>query len=180
MRENLRGTLWRLAIYVTCCSFFVFAVFAVFGNIRLGQRSTTYAATFANVSGLKEGDFVRIAGVEVGKVQRIDFNNENSTLRVEFEASDTVVLTEGTRAAIRYKDLIGGRFLGLEEGAGATPKLQAGATIPISQTAPALDLETLVGGFRPLFRALVPDKVNALTGQLITAFQGQGATISSF
>jgi phospholipid/cholesterol/gamma-HCH transport system substrate-binding protein len=38
----------------------------------------------------------------------------------------------------------------------------------------------LIGGFRPLFRALDPNQVNALTGQLIAAFQGQGATISSF
>ena len=38
----------------------------------------------------------------------------------------------------------------------------------------------MIGGFRPLFRALDPDQVNALTGQLIAAFQGQGATINSF
>jgi phospholipid/cholesterol/gamma-HCH transport system substrate-binding protein len=42
-----------------------------------------------------------------------------------------------------------------------------------------LDLDALIGGFRPLLRALEPDQANALTGQLITAFQGQGATIST-
>ena len=45
---------------------------------------------------------------------------------------------------------------------------------------PALDLDALIGGFRPLFRALDPDQVNALSGQLITALQGQGGTINSF
>lgn len=40
-------------------------------------------------------------------------------------------------------------------------------------------MDALIGGFRPLFRALDPDQVNALAGQLIAAFQGQGATISS-
>jgi phospholipid/cholesterol/gamma-HCH transport system substrate-binding protein len=38
----------------------------------------------------------------------------------------------------------------------------------------------LIGGFRPLFRALDPTQVNALSGQLIGALQGQGATIGSF
>ena len=38
----------------------------------------------------------------------------------------------------------------------------------------------MIGGFRPLFRALDPVQVNKLTGQLIAAFQGQGATIGSF
>jgi phospholipid/cholesterol/gamma-HCH transport system substrate-binding protein len=41
-------------------------------------------------------------------------------------------------------------------------------------------LDALIGGFRPLFRALDPEQVNKLTGQLIAAFQGQGATIGSF
>jgi len=41
-------------------------------------------------------------------------------------------------------------------------------------------LDALIGGFRPLLRALDPDQVNALTGQLVQAFQGQGATIGSF
>jgi len=37
----------------------------------------------------------------------------------------------------------------------------------------------VIGGFRPLFRALSPDQVNTLSSELIQAFQGQGATINS-
>ncbi|MDT5354841.1 MAG: phospholipid/cholesterol/gamma-HCH transport system substrate-binding protein, partial [Mycobacterium sp.] len=96
-----------------------------------------------------------------------------------FSADDSVVLTEGSRAAIRYDDLIGGRYLVLEQGPGDTKKLPAGGTIPLDRTAPALDLDALIGGFRPLFRALNPDQTNALTGQLIAAFQGEGPTIGS-
>jgi phospholipid/cholesterol/gamma-HCH transport system substrate-binding protein len=50
----------------------------------------------------------------------------------------------------------------------------------LARTSPALDLDALIGGFRPLFRALDPDQVNALSGQLIAALQGQGGTINSF
>ena len=131
------------------------------------------------MSGLEGGNFVRIAGVEVGKVKNIAIQPD-STVLVEFTADDSVVLTEGSRAAIRYDDLIGGRYLALEEGAGGVKRLNPGDTIPLSRTEPALDLDALIGGFRPLFRALDPDQVNALTGQLIAAFQGQGGTIGSF
>ena len=106
--------------------------------------------------------------------------NDDGTLTVDFTADDTVVLTEGSRAVIRYDDLIGGRYLALIEGAGGTKKLNPGDTIPLAQTEPALDLDALIGGFRPLFRALNPDQINQLSGQLISALQGQGATISSF
>jgi phospholipid/cholesterol/gamma-HCH transport system substrate-binding protein len=58
-------------------------------------------------------------------------------------------------------------------------KLQPGQTIPLNRTSPALDVDALIGGFRPLFRALDPDQVNALSGQLLKVFQGQGGTIAS-
>ena len=178
MRENIRGSLWRFAVYAVVCLLAGMLVFLIFGQFRF-QDEKTYNAHFANVSGLRNGNFVRIAGVEVGKVKRISLQPD-STLQVQFSVTRSAVLTEGTRAAIRYDDLIGGRFLSLEEGAGGVKTLRPGDTIPLAQTEPALDLDALIGGFRPLFRALDPDQINALSGQLIAAFQGQGATIRSF
>ncbi|MDT7767857.1 MAG: phospholipid/cholesterol/gamma-HCH transport system substrate-binding protein [Mycobacterium sp.] len=177
MRENLQGTVWRLALYSTVCLLATFIVFAVFAQLRF-EKAKTYNAVFANVSSLQAGNFVRIGGVEVGKVKDISIQPD-STVRVEFSADDSVVLTEGSRAVIRYDDLIGGRYMAVEEGAGGVTRLNPGATIPPSRTQPALDLDALIGGFRPLFRALDPDQINALSGQLIAAFQGQGATIGS-
>ncbi|MBB2773060.1 UNVERIFIED_ORG: phospholipid/cholesterol/gamma-HCH transport system substrate-binding protein [Mycolicibacterium obuense] len=178
MKDNLGGAIWRLAIFMVVCLFGMFAMFAIFAQLRF-QSEQTYRAVFTNVSGLEADQFVRIAGVEVGKVKDISIQPDTTVL-VEFSADDTVMLTEGTRAVIRYDDLIGGRYLGLEEGVGDTKKLNPGSTIPVVRTSPALDLDALIGGFRPLFRALDPDQVNALSSQLIRAFQGQGATISSF
>ena len=178
MRENLVGALWRLAIYSVVCLLGAFLLVAVFAQLRF-EPEKTYKAVFANVSGLEDGNFVRVAGVEVGKVKNITVQPD-STVLVEFTAADSVVLTEGTGAAIRFADLVGGRYMALEEGAGEVKRLHPGGTIPLSRTEPALDLDALIGGFRPLFRALDPDQVNKLTGQLIAAFQGQGGTIGSF
>jgi len=179
MRENLRGVAVRLAIFLMVCVLGVFGLYAVFGQLRFGEKTHTYRAEFTNVTGLETNDFVRIAGVEVGQVKKVAIQPDTTAL-VEFTADDSVVLTEGNRAVIRYDDLIGGRYLALEEGVGETKKLNPGDTIPLARTSPALDLDALIGGFRPLFRALDPDQVNALSGQLITALQGQGGTINSF
>lgn len=177
MRDNLGGIIWRLAVFLTVCALGTFALLAVFAQLRF-QKQRTYQAEFSNVTGLANGNFVRIAGVEVGKVENISITAGNVAV-VEFSADDSVILTKGSRAAIRYENLIGDRYLALEEGPGSVAKLNPGQTIPLSQTEPALDLDALIGGFRPLFRALDPDQVNALSGQLIRAFQGQGATIGS-
>src|SRR4029077_18306195 len=57
-------------------------------------------------------------------------------------------------------------------------RLPPGGTIPLERTQPALDLDALIGGFRPLFRALDPAKVNDIAQSIITVFQGQGGTIN--
>jgi phospholipid/cholesterol/gamma-HCH transport system substrate-binding protein len=178
VKDNLAGAIWRFAVFAVVCLMGIFALLAIFAQLRF-DKETIYNAKFSNVTGLKSGDFVRIAGVEVGKVKKITLLSD-TTLDVEFGTDSSVVLTEGNRAAIRYNNLIGDRYLSLEEGTGSTDKLRPGATIPLDHTQPALDLDALIGGFRPLFRALNPEQVNALSSQLIAAFQGQGATISSF
>ena len=179
MTARIRHDALRLGVFLLVCLLGVFGLFAVFGELRFGEATKTYTAEFTNVTGLENGDFVRIAGVEVGKVDEVAIQPDTTAL-VEFTADESVVLTEGSRAVIRYDDLIGGRYLALQEGAGGTATLKPGDTIPMARTSPALDLDALIGGFRPLFRALDPEQVNALSGQLIQALQGQGATINSF
>ncbi|MBX9980980.1 MAG: virulence factor Mce family protein [Mycobacterium gordonae] len=178
MRDNLRGVVLRLGVFLAVCALTAFALVAVFGEVRFAAGKIYYAE-FTNVSNLRQGKLVRIAGVEVGKVTKISINPD-ATVRVAFTAEDSVTLTEGTQAVIRYDNLFGDRYLALEEGAGGLAVLRPGQTIPLARTKPALDLDALIGGFKPLFRALNPDQVNALSEQLLQAFQGQGPTIASF
>ncbi|ORB86141.1 mammalian cell entry protein [Mycobacterium kansasii] len=177
MRENLPAAIVRLTVFMVVCTLGLVAMLAIFADLRFGDEKP-YRAHFSNVSGLESGNFVRIAGVEVGQVQHISIQDDGTAI-VEFGADSSVVLTVGTTAVIRYQNLIGGRYLALEEGTGGR-RLQPGDTIPLVQTSPALDLDALIGGFRPLFHALDPDQINALSTELIKAFQGEGATISSF
>ena len=178
MKENLKGTIVGLGIFLTVCLLSAFLLISVFAQLRFGEGNTYYAE-FTNVTNLRKGKLVRIAGVEVGKVKNISINPD-ATVRVEFTADKSVSLTEGTRAELRYDNLFGDRYLALEEGAGGLKTLGPGQTIPLARTEPALDLDALIGGFRPLFRALNPDQVNALSAALVQALQGQGATIGTF
>ncbi len=177
MRDPLSAVLWRLAVFVSVCLLGLFVLVAVFAQLRF-EPMRGYTAEFKNVGGLKEGDIIRIAGVEVGKVGSIAIRPD-AVVAVDLNVEDSVQLTDTTRSVIRFDNLYGDRYLTLIEGENGGTPLQPGATIPISRTAPALDLDTLIGGFRPLFRALDPEQVNALSSQLIHAFQGQGDAIGS-
>lgn len=177
MRRKLSSIIARVALFTVVCLLFTFTLVAVFGQLRFEDR-TGYQAVFTNISGLKSGNFVRIAGVEVGKVGDLSLHRDG-TVTVGFAIDKGIRLTEGTKAVVRYENLIGDRYLALEEAAGPPRRLPPGATIPLARTSPALDVDALIGGFRPLFRALDPDQVNALSGQLLRIFQGQGGTLAS-
>lgn len=178
MKASLSGTLWRLALVWSVCLALLVGLIAVFGELRF-ENESSYTAEFINGSSLERGNFVRIAGVEVGKVTSISVKDD-ATVEVNFTADTSVTLTEATRAIIRYENLVGDRYLALEQGAGSLKPLTPGQPIPVTRTQPALDVEAVIGGLRPLFRALDPSQVNALTGQLIQVLQGQGELIGSF
>lgn len=164
-------------------------IFALVGLLTLGLLYTTlaqktiggpaslqYSALMNNVSGLKSGDIVKIAGVRVGQVTGLDVMPGNQ-IRVNFKVAASEQITDHTNADVRYLDLLGNRYLDLTQASpGGTP-MPAGSTIPESRTAPALDLSTLLAGFQPLFQGLQPQQINQLATGIIQTLQGQGGTI---
>lgn len=141
--------------------------------------STGYYATFTDVTGLKTGDDVDVAGVRIGEVTSIAVTHRNLA-RVGFTVQQGRVLPASVTATIFYRDLIGDRYLALAQGTGPPGQtLAPGATIPLSQTTPALDLTELFNGFQPLFEALSPGDVNQLATEIIQVLQGEGTTMDS-
>jgi phospholipid/cholesterol/gamma-HCH transport system substrate-binding protein len=176
---KITGTIIRLGIAATVLLLFTGLIVVVFGQMRF-DRTNSYAAEFINISGLRQGQFVRASGVEIGKVKDIKLVDGGHRVRVTFNVDHAVPLYQSTTAQIRYLNLIGDRYLELKrgEGEGSDRVLPPGGFIPLSRTSPALDLDALIGGFKPLFRALDPDKVNNIASAIITVFQGQGGTIN--
>jgi phospholipid/cholesterol/gamma-HCH transport system substrate-binding protein len=172
---KITGTAVKLGASAAVLMLFTAAIVVVFGQMRF-DRTIGYAAVFSDASGLRAGQFVRASGVEAGRVSRVEPNNGGG-VRVSFAVDRDLPLFTGTTATIRYLNLIGDRYLELQRGPD-NQLLSPGATIPIEHTQPALDLDALVGSFRPLFRSLNPEKVNTIAGSLINVFQGQGGTIN--
>ena len=178
VRLKERADLVRLVIFLVVAALVTFWVAAVMSEYRSGG-ATTYQAAFDDVSGLQEGDQVRAAGVRVGQVTDIDVRPD-STVVISFEVDDSLVLDDGTTATIEYRNLIGDRIVQMaSEGEGTGTKLAAGGMIPIANTASALDLDTLLNGFKPLFAGLNPTQVNELSQQLVQVLQGQESAVET-
>lgn len=136
---------------------------------------TTYRARFTDVAGVLEGDDVRIAGVKVGEVTGISLVDGN-VAELSFTVDESIRLSASTKAKIRYRNLVGQRYLALLEGPSSTEQLKV---IPLTQTTPALDLTVVFNGFRPLFTGLSPQDVNSFAFEIIKLLQGEGGTIKN-
>src|SRR5580693_1507930 len=176
---KITGTAIKLGIVSLVLLFLTVMIVVVFGQMRFNSTNS-YSAEFSNGSGLREGQFIRASGVEIGKVKNIKLVDDGHRVRVDFNVDRSVSLYQSTTAEIRYLGLVGDRYVELNRGAGegADRVLPPGGFIPLSHTSPALDLDALLGGFKPLFRALDPEKVNTIASAIITVFQGQGGTIN--
>jgi phospholipid/cholesterol/gamma-HCH transport system substrate-binding protein len=136
--------------------------------------------------GLKVGDDVRIAGVRVGRVEKIERKHDNNATPPDYATVDFKIETDqkiykNTKALVRYQNLIGQRYVALEMGEEGSPEpLPVGGTIPLKMTEPSFDVSALLGGLQPLFKVMDPQAVNSMSETFINAMQGDKLSLSNF
>ena len=167
----------KLVIFMVVTTLATGVLVVTIGNLGFGETKE-YDAVFRDVTGVSTGDDVRIAGVKVGSVEEIEIEDRDLA-RITFSVDAAMPLDSSTQALIRYRNLVGQRYIALMPGAGPSGVLHEGATIPLSRTEPALDLTVLFNGFKPLFQALSPEDINKLSYEIIRVFQGEGGTMES-
>ncbi|MBF0629142.1 MAG: outer membrane lipid asymmetry maintenance protein MlaD [Magnetococcales bacterium] len=101
-------------------------------------------AQFSSVAGLKVGASVEIAGVGVGRVDRIELNRVDYEARVRLLVQPEVAIQEDAIASVRTKGLIGDRYIVISPGGSAKLLTAEGV---IRQTEPAINFEELISQF---------------------------------
>ncbi|MDT5075540.1 MAG: phospholipid/cholesterol/gamma-HCH transport system substrate-binding protein [Mycobacterium sp.] len=172
-----RGLFLKFGSFALVMAILTGLLILTFGQYRTGSTNG-YSAVFSDISGLRKGDSVRAGGLRVGTVDDVSMQPDH-TIVVAFDADRDVPLSTGTKLAVRYLNLVGDRFLELIDAPGSTRILPVGSRIPADRTAPALDLDLLLGGLKPVVQGLNPRDVNALSAALLQVFQGQGGTLDS-
>ncbi|MDO3400051.1 MCE family protein [Mycolicibacterium neoaurum] len=172
-----RRTLINVAVFTMAMVLVAAGLIVVFGQFRFAS-SNQYHATFTEASRLKTGQDVRIAGVPVGSVSAVTLNPDN-TVDVAFDVDKRYQLYTSTRAVVRYENLVGDRYMEITSGPGELQKLPAGSTLSTANTQPALDLDALLGGLRPVLKGLDGNKVNEVSNAVIELLQGQGGAIQN-
>ena len=141
----------------------------------LSGDTVHYKAEFSDVSGLRSGDDIRVAGVRVGRVQSVKITDDGA--EVGFDLVKRQPLLTTTTLVMRYQTRLGQRYLAMVPGDTRGPAIKPGSTVPLDRTNPGFDLTELLNGFRPLFQALRPDDVNQLAASVVKVLQGEGGTV---
>ncbi len=106
------------------------------------EKRVDYHTFFESTIGLKTGDPVRMAGVDVGKVRNIEL--EDGRVRVDFYAQKGTRIKEDAVARLRRTNLLGGQFLGLDFGSEGSAPLPPGAEVKSEEGA---SLDQLITSF---------------------------------
>ena len=120
--------------------------------LKVGNASTTFnvgetyqvSGDFDNIGGLKVRAPVKSAGVVVGRVDQITFDNERFRARVVMNIDKRYQFPKDTSASILTSGLLGEQYIGLEAG-GDSENIKAGGSLKLTQS--AVVLEKLIGQF---------------------------------
>ena len=172
---KFRAPLIGLSLFMVVAMTLTWLVYVTLRRDVAGP-TTPYAAMFTDVYGLREGDDVRMAGVRVGRVEKIELAGKLA--KVSFVVQNDQHLFGNTVASVTYQNIVGQRYLGLSLGKTGDPgQLAPHTTIPLERTDPSFDVGTLLNGYEPLFSVLNPRDADNLTKGVIQSLQGDNASI---
>ncbi|HET7736148.1 MAG TPA: MlaD family protein [Nocardioidaceae bacterium] len=174
MVKGLRSTIVKFTIFSVISLLALGLIYNTMQD-RVDGKLLKYSAVFTDVSGLRVGDNLRVAGVQVGKVESIEVDGRQA--KIEFTLRESQPLLDTTELVMRYQNLLGQRYLSLVQGPKQGARLPENSTVPITRTDPGFDLTELLNGFRPLFDVLKPEDVNTLSRTIIQVLQGEGGTV---
>lgn len=176
-KESL-SALVKLGIFLTFTGLCTVFLMMVLGNGAFTSRND-YKAVFTDATGVAKGDDVRIAGVPVGFVKSVKVYKKTQAV-VEFAVDKEIELTESTTATLKFRNLVGQRYMSLaRDGDGSDARIAPGGTLGLDQTQDALDLNLLLNGFKPVFQALQPDDINKFAFEIVETLQGESGSVQA-
>ncbi|MCV7198610.1 MlaD family protein [Mycobacterium angelicum] len=172
-----RGAFIGLSVFMVVATTLTWMVYVSLRRDVAG-KTAPYSAVFSDVYGLREGDDVRMAGVRVGRVEKVEL--EGKLAKVSFVVQDDQRLFGNTVASVTYQNIVGQRYLGLSLGKeGGPQQLPPGSVIPLQRTEPSFDVTALLNGYEPLFSLLNPQDADNLTKGVIESLQGDSSSLAT-
>ena len=171
--KALRGRsgrqLVKLGVYSVVCLAVLAGLVARIGNVDFFADRTAYSAAMPDVTGLQVNDAVKVAGVDVGKVTGMEIHRGQAV--VSFQIDPDVRLTDQTRVGVRWRNVLGQKYLYLYPGTEGS-RLEPGDRLPASSAVDSADVGAFLNAIGPILQAIDPAKANAFIRAFNEALEG--------
>jgi phospholipid/cholesterol/gamma-HCH transport system substrate-binding protein len=166
MRNSLET---KLGYFVVLAVFAAWIIVETLGGVEMFRGGYHINALFDTVQDLKVGNSVRLAGVEIGRVEKIGLAGNKVRVTMKLH-SDAVVRTD-SKATIKFTGLMGQYFVSVDFG---TPGAQPAAEGMVIETEEQPDLNAIMTkldqaatGIQNFGKSFTPDTLNNLMGPLV-------------
>lgn len=167
----MRSVTVKLSVFTIFTIIVTFLLASIIGKLSPFSDSYDIEAVFTDATGVLNGDPVKIAGVEVGKVSSFEVVGGEAIVTMELRKD--VVLPENVGAEIKFRNLLGQRVVNLTEPASpSSERLEEDGQIPVQNTHPALDLSVVFNNLRPLIQSTNPEDINTVSRAILAIFKG--------
>jgi phospholipid/cholesterol/gamma-HCH transport system substrate-binding protein len=168
----VRSTGLKLGTFTIFTIIVTFWLASVIGKLSPFDDSYLVKARFTDATGVLNGDPVKIAGVEIGKVVSLEVTEGEALLQMEIQGD--VEIPDNAIADIKFLNLLGQRVINiLEPEDPSSDTLAEGEEIPLANTRPALDLSVVFNNLRPLIQSTNPEEINTVARAILAVFKGR-------
>src|SRR5947208_6573055 len=138
------GRLLVMAIFTLSCFGLLLYLWSAFGGpVPLKPHGYRFHAEFAEATQLAQEADVRISGVTVGKVKKVELGKDNRT-DATLEINDQYApIPSDAKAILRQKTLLGETYVELTPGTKSAPKIPEGGELATARVAPTVELDEI-------------------------------------
>jgi phospholipid/cholesterol/gamma-HCH transport system substrate-binding protein len=159
----------RLGYFVVLAVFAAWLITETLGGLQAFHAGYRLNALFDTAQDLKVGNAVKMAGVEIGRVEKIALTGNKVKVTMKLRA-DAVVKTD-SRAIVKFTGLMGQNFVAIDFGSPDAPRAEDGAQLATEEqpdlNAIMTKLDSATAGIQNLTKSFTPDTINNLMGPLV-------------
>lgn len=171
----------RLGIFVVLVIFAAVFIVEILGGLQLFRGGYHVRAQFDSAQDLKVGSSVKMAGVEIGRVENIGLDATNNKVTVTMKLHPDAVVRTDSKAAIKFTGLMGQYFVSIDFGSPTAPQIENNGILQAQEqpdfNAIMVKLDNATTGMENLFKSFSGEKLDNLVGPLMDFFKQNNSHI---
>ena len=172
----------RLGIFVALAVIAAVLIMETVGGVERFRSGNRYYADFNNVQELKKGDRVKMAGVEVGRVEDIGLQETNNKVRVTLKLRKKVIVRTDSTATVKFTGLLGQNFVAVDFGSPGAPIARAGTVLSSAEqpdlSAMMAKIDNVASGVEKLTQSFTGDKIQNILGPVTDFLQANKTSLT--